>query len=322
MHNGPLLQPPHFNMNASTRNRSAPAVSLVLAAALCAALAACGSKPTAPAAPPPAPAAAPEPQPLVAPVAAPAPPTAAQQQQAQKAAQGAIELLEQGNEEQARKELQQALSLDPANKLALSLMRQMSDDPVATLGKESFPYVVHSGDTLSRIAGRFMGDIYSFYILARYNGIKVPRHVAGGQTIRIPGKAPPASALTAAPGRADSRRAEPAEAAAPAAPPAAAETAFRSGEAAAKAGMLEKALGDYRRAAGLGHPSATTQADATAKRLIDIHARNARAAMARQDADGAIRSWDEVLEIDPRNETARLEKQKALRLKDKAKAPG
>ena len=225
-----------------------------------------------------------------------------------------------GNEEQARKELQHALSLDPANKLALSLTRQMTEDPVATLGKESFPYVVQSGDSLSRIAGRFLGDIYSFHILARYNGIKVPRHVAGGQTIRIPGKAPPV--------RAEPRRAEPAPAAAvaaapaptPAATPVAAETAFRSGEAAAKAGMLEKALGDYRRAAGLGHPSATAQADATAKRLIDIHSRNALAAMARQDLDGAIRSWDEVLEIEPGNETARLEKQKALRLKDKVKA--
>jgi hypothetical protein len=42
--------------------------------------------------------------------------------------------------------------------------------------------------------------------------------------------------------------------------------------------------------------------------------------MARQDLDGAIRSWDRVLAIDPVNETARLERQKALRLKDKVKA--
>jgi hypothetical protein len=322
-------------MTASTRIASAPAASLLLTAALLAALAGCGSKSKQPASP----AATTPGSTTVAPLSATtqsapmsvpaAPPSAAAQQQAQKTAQGAIELLEVGNEEQARSELQNALALDPGNKLAQNLMRQMTEDPQAALGKESFPYVVRSGDTLSRIAGRFLGDIYSFHILARYNGIKVPRQVGEGQTLRIPGKAPSAAALAApAPVRAEPRRAEPAApAAAPAAPApvaeassTAAETAFRSGDAATKAGMYEKALGDYRRAAGLGHPSAAAQADATAKRLIDIHSRNAHAAMARQDLDGAIRSWDQVLEIDANNETARLEKQKALRLKDKVKA--
>jgi tetratricopeptide (TPR) repeat protein len=258
------------------------------------------------------------------------PPTPAAQQQAQKAAQGAVELLEGGNEEQARNDLQNALSLDPGNKLAQNLMRQMTEDPVATLGKESFPYVVRGGDTLSRIAGRFLGDIYAFHILARYNGIRVPRQVGEGQTIRVPGKAPPPAAVAPrepAPARPEPRPAPVAQpqAAPPAAEPtpSAAETAYRTGDAAAKAGMLEKALADFKRAAALGHPNGAAQADAMAKRLIDTHSRNAHAAMARQDLDGAIRSWDLVLEIDPGNETARLEKQKALRLKDKIKAlPG
>jgi LysM repeat protein len=276
----------------------------------------------------PAAAAAPA-QPAPPPVPA-APPTAAQQQQAQKTAQGVIELLELGKEEQARNELKAALALDPNNKLALNLTRQMSEDPVAALGRESFPYVVRGGDTLSRIAGTYLGDIYAFHILARYNNIKVPRQVAAGQTIRIPGKAQPPSAQgtrtqarRAAPAVAPTTAAAPVVAAPRPAEPGSADLAYRSGEAANKAGMYEKALADYRRAAGLGHPRAGAQADATAKRLIDIHSRNAHAAMARQDLDGAIRSWDEVLDIDPGNETARLEKQKALRLKDKVKAlPG
>ena len=41
-------------------------------------------------------------------------------------------LLEVGNEEQARSELQNALALDPNNKLALNLMRQMTEDPVVS----------------------------------------------------------------------------------------------------------------------------------------------------------------------------------------------
>jgi tetratricopeptide (TPR) repeat protein len=313
-------------MTASTRNGMTLIASLVLAAAL-ATLTGCGSQKPAPSPDESTVATPPAAQP--APPVPAAPPTAAQQQQAQKVAQGVIELLEVGNEVQARNELQNALALDPNNKLALNLMRQMNEDPVAALGRESFPYVVRSGDTLSRIAGTYLGDIYAFHILARYNNIKVPRQVHAGQTIRVPGKAPSAAAQAT---RTEPRRAEPQPA--PAAPPVAAapppptepspaEVAFRSGEAANKAGMYEKALADYRRAAGLGHLKAPAQADATAKRLTDIHSRNAHAAMARQDLDGAIRSWDQVLEIDPNNETARLEKQKALRLKDKVKAlPG
>lgn len=325
-------------MTPFTRHGKAPAAALVLSAIVVAVLTGCGSKTPKPEAAP-APAQSTTLPPLSStssqpPLLVPAqPPTPAAQQQAQKTAQGVIDLLEGGNEEQARKELQLALSLDPNNKLALNLMKQMTEDPVATLGKESFPYVVRSGDTLSRIAGRFLGDIYSFHILARYNNIKVPRQVGAGQTLRIPGKAPPPAALNE-PARPAPPRVEPAPAAAapppppPPPPPVAetvspAETAFRSGDAASKAGMLEKALSDYKKAAALGHPAAAAQADATAKRLVDIHSRNAMAAMARQDLDGAVRSWDRVLEIEPDNETARLEKQKALRLKDKVKAlPG
>ena len=327
-------------MTPFTRHGKAPAAALVLSAIVVAVLTGCGSKTPKPEAAP-APAQSTTLPPLSStssqpPLQVPAqPPTPAAQQQAQKTAQGVIDLLEGGNEEQARKELQFALSLDPNNKLALNLMKQMTEDPVATLGKESFPYVVRSGDTLSRIAGRFLGDIYSFHILARYNNIKVPRQVGAGQTLRIPGKAPsPAALTTNEPVRPAPTRVDPAPAAVappppPPPPPPVAETvspaeaAFRSGDAASKAGMLEKALSDYKKAAALGHPAAAAQADATAKRLVDIHSRNAMAAMARQDLDGAVRSWDRVLEIEPDNETARLEKQKALRLKDKVKAlPG
>jgi hypothetical protein len=314
----------------ATTDRSAPsrlAGTAALMSALVAALAlsACATKPAEPPAEPPAtapaaPAPAPEPPP---------PPTPAMQAQAQKVAQGVVELLEAGNEDQARAELQRALSLDPANKLALNLQKQMSEDPQATLGRESFPYVVRSGDTLSRIAGRFLGDIYAFHILARYNNIKVPRQVGEGTTIRIPGKAPPPE--VARPTRPVPTKPEPAPeptpapppvAAAPVAPaePSAGEKAFRSAEASAKAGNLERALADYKQAASLGVAAAGPKVDATSKRLVDTHSRNARSALARQDLDGAIKSWDKVLELDPANDTAKLERQKALRLKEKVNA--
>ena len=135
-----------------------------------------------------------EPAPVEAPPAAPALPPLTPPQ-AQKMAIAAADLLEAGNEEQAKADLQRVLASEPGNKLAQNLLRQITADPVAVLGRESFPYTVRSSDTLSRIAGRFLGDIYSFYILARYNDIKIPRQVAGGQVIRIPGKAPPPGVL-------------------------------------------------------------------------------------------------------------------------------
>lgn len=226
----------------------------------------------------------------------------------------AADLLEAGNEEQAGAELKHALSLDPGNKLALSLVRQMSEDPVARFGRESFAYVVHSGDTLSRIAGRFLGDIYLFHALARYNGIKVPRQVAEGQTLRIPGKAP-APPVEAAKGRPDGA---PATATvvteAPEASPA--ERAFRGAQAAEKAGNFDKAYADYKSAVSLGYPGASAGVATMRKKLVDIHSRAARSALARQNLDGAIAAWDRVLQLKPGDETAQLERQKVLRLKE------
>lgn len=300
--------------------------ALLLSTATCL-LVACQTPPQAPdAEPAPAPV-APPPRP-----AEPAPPpvptgpaSPAAQAQAQKTAMVAVNLLETGREDQARVELQNALTLDPANKLALNLMRQLTVDPVATLGRESFAYTVRSSDTLSQIAGRFMGDIYAFYILARYNDIKVPRQVAGGQVIRIPGKAPPPGTLER-----EARRA--AEAPTPAPPPAAPPTpaapppppeptagmlALRSAETAERAGDLERAAAEYKRAASLDQPAAAGKAEDVRKRLVSRYTVNARTAFVKQDLNGSIRAWDKVLELDPNNDTAKLERQKALMLQKK-----
>ena len=56
------------------------------------------------------------------------------------------------------------------------------------------------------------------------------------------------------------------------------------------------------------------------RRLVSNHTQAARAAMAKQDLDATIRNWDRVLEIDSTNETARLERQRALTLRDKLKS--
>jgi hypothetical protein len=47
--------------------------------------------------------------------------------------------------------------------------------------------------------------------------------------------------------------------------------------------------------------------------------RAARAAFAKQDLDGAIAAWDRVLVLDPNNSTAKLERQRAVELKERLK---
>ncbi len=308
----------------------------VLSAALAASLAACANtSSTAPdkgsaAWPAANPASAPKPE---APVAPPPPPlTPVTQAQAQKLALAAATLLESGREEPARAELQKALVGDPNNRLALNLMTQITVDPMTVLGHESFNYTVRPNDTMSGIAGRFLGDIYSFYILARYNNIAVPRQVAGGQVLRIPGKAPPRDATSP---RAEPPAVAPAAVAPtlalppspPAAPPpppepTAGERAMRTARASEKAGNLEQARTDYLAVTKLDQAGAQAKAEQLGKQLVQRYSLNARTAFAKQDLAGAIGAWDRVLVIDPANDTAKLERQRAQVLKNKAEKLG
>lgn len=241
--------------------------------------------------PPPGPAAAP-------PVPAPPPPeptatapvSPSQVQQGQRLALAAVEMLEQGHEEQALAEIGRALQADPGNRLAQSLLRQVQADPQQLLGRESFSYRVQPGESLSRIAGRFLNDVHLFYALARYNDIKVPRQVQEGQLIRVPGKAPPPTPAPPAPPPAPLPHSAPAVSA-PAAtesppavpsPPAAAPESPRGGAA----------PGD--------------------EALVSQHYRRGLALMAQQKPAEAIGAFDAVLERDPQHANAKLRRAQAL----------
>ena len=281
------------------------------------------------------PPALPAPAPAVTPPAAPTGPVGpAAQQQAQKIALAAAEMLESGNEEPARGELKRALGVDPQNKLALNLSRQMTADPVATLGRESFAYTVRPSDTMSRIAQRFLGDVYAFYILARYNDIKVPKQVSSGQVIRVPGKAPPPGAAPAAERAAPAATPHPAAAppsiesvlrapqAAPPQPPpepTPGERAMRAAAAAERAADLPRARAEYLNAASLNQPGAAAKAEQLRTQLVTRYSVNARNALARQDLDGAIGNWQRVIDLDADNATARLELERVRGLKEKLK---
>jgi LysM repeat protein len=240
-------------------------------------------------------------------------------------------MLQAGHEDAARNELKRALALDAQNKLGQSLSRQLTADPAATLGRESFAYTVRAGDTLAALAQRQLGDAYLFYLLARYNGIKVPNKLSAGQVIRLPGKArdpsstppppppPPAppSSLTPPPPPALPPAPAPAPTPSPAEVPTPGAQAMREGEAAERAGDLPGALAAYSRANGAGQAGAAEKVAQVRTALLNRYTLAARTAFTKQDLDGAIANWKKVLELDPNSTTAHSGLERAMAMKKK-----
>ena len=102
----------------------------------------------------------------------------------------ALRLLQQGDYENARNELNWALQEKPSLQIATNLLEQMDADPIDYLGLKSFFYDVQPGDSLSIIAKKFLKDPLKFVILARYNKLDNPSKLAPGQRIRVPGEMP------------------------------------------------------------------------------------------------------------------------------------
>jgi len=238
-------------------------------------------------------------------LAAPATPSTADKAGAQELALHAVSLLDEGREAEAKAELTKALALDHNNALAESLMSQITDDPAATLGSKSFRYIAKQGDTLSKIAETFLKDQYKFYILARYNNIAVPRSLRAGQVIKVPGSPPPSTAPAAkAEGIEQGKSAQ-------------AEHLYQDGQQAVRDGDKDRAYDFFIQAVRLEPKDQRSRAAAEQLKpeLVALHDRKAREALRRQDLNTTIKEWDRVLELDPGNETARLERQRAEELK-------
>ena len=287
----------------------------------------CATPPPAPApAPTPAPVAPPPPAPVVEapkPVAPPVPELSPAQAraQAQKLAIESITQLQNGDEPVAQKTLEEALKLDPSNELAKKLMDLIKADPQKELGTVFFRYTVQRDDSLSKIAQQYMGDRYRFHILARYNDISNPSKLAAGQVIKIPGRQPAATARPVAP-----PPPEPTDEAAKAAaavetstPRSASLALMQQGTDYQKAGNLEGAYDAFREAA-LRDPAnrdAAAQRDATRNSLTRRYEREAAQAFQRQNLDEAINKWDRVLALEPGNQKAKLERERAIDLRKK-----
>ena len=276
----------------------------------------------APAPPPPAPVAPPPEPPKPTPPPEPQLSPAQARAQAQKLTVEAITQLQNGDEPAAQKTLEQALTLDPSSDLARKLMDQIKADPQKELGATFFRYTVQRDDSMSKIAQQYLGDRYKFHILAKYNDISNPSKLAAGQVIKVPGRAPPPG--TPKP-PAPAPTAEPTDEAAKAASP---ETAtprtasmqlMQQGADLAKAGNLEGAYDAYREASlrDPGNSAASAQRDATRGQLARRYEREAAQAFQRQNLDEAINKWDRVLALEPNNQKARLERERAIDLRKK-----
>jgi len=189
-------------------------------------------------------------------------------------------------------------------------------DAQQELGSASFAYTVQPGDTLAKIAQTYLGDRYRFYILAKYNSIANPSRLLGGQVIRIPGQAPkPVAAAPPRPQETTPPHAEP-----PTSPRRKeAERFHAEGLKQLGGGNLESAYEAFNSAANRDptFEAAQQQREAARRELVTRYQREANTAFQRQELDGAIRKWDQVLALEPDNDVARLRKAQALDLKEK-----
>ncbi len=231
---------------------------------------------------------------------------------AQERFRSALGLLETGEPGPARAELLAYLEEKPRSDVARDLLRQIESDALEYYPAEYRQITLTSGESLSTLAKRYLGDIYQFYALAKYNGISEPRRLRTGQSLRIPLTATAAAAFAIdddpeAMAREVAARAE--AAAVPgeivtAEPVTASEATVDSPEAEMTVEVLpEPALQPMVAEAPSGNPA-------------DLH-REALNAFRAQNLEKAIGLWDQVLALDPEHENAGLYRAQAVELQNR-----
>lgn len=168
-------------------------------------------------------------------------------------------LLLDGDLREARKRIRASLKRDPQNPAVQLLRDSIERDPKELLGPQSYDHVVRSGETITDLAQRLLGNRLKAYQLGRYNGLSAPFALTPGQPIRIPGTPPRIEPVRRPPAPPRAIPNQPPAAAAPAKPaprpaapavnPAAARQLRTAGLAALNQGNVTRAVGLLRRAA-------------------------------------------------------------------------
>lgn len=98
----------------------------------------------------------------------------------------AMQLLEKGEPEQARAELEAYLAERPRSPRVKEVIKQIDTPASQYYPRKSFTVTMQKGETISTLARDYLGEVFSFYALAKYNGITEPAKIDAGQKIRIP----------------------------------------------------------------------------------------------------------------------------------------
>ncbi|MDO8862670.1 LysM domain-containing protein [Haliea sp. E1-2-M8] len=213
---------------------------------------------------------------------------------AQELFRAALSLLETGNAGEARAHLIAYLEENPRSAVASDLLRQIEADSREYYPSEYREIALMSGESLSTLAQRYLGDVYQFYALAKYNDIVEPRQLRAGQTLRIP-----LTAIAIAAFAADD---DP-------------EATAREVAATAEAGAAEAAAEAEAPAEALPQP-APALARAPDGNPADLH-REALNAFRAHNLEQAISLWDQVLVLDPEHENAGLYRAQAVKLQNR-----
>jgi len=269
-----------------------------------------------------------------------------------------IAALANGQEYKAKQALNLALCSNPNDKIAQNFLEQINSDLYPP--EPFFEYTVAEGDTLSKIAERFLDDRFKFYALAKFNGIENPSMVKPGKVIKGPGEKPPEAAAAPEPETIEPEAQEESVKELPAAEEAGAETemseispseqttapgpsVFETDKEHAeseKTIKINKLYDDALQAlesgkAGQAHTflgqilelepnnaQAREKLNEVQGQLIETYSRDAMFAYRRQELNKAVRLWDQVLELDPANEMAKLRRAEAVDLMDRLQKLG
>ena len=211
-------------------------------------------------------------------------------------------LLEQGEPESARVELLVYLQDQPNSQVGQDLLEQI-DLPATTYFPEDYREIqLQSGVSLPSLSQHFLGSVYKFHALAKYNGIAEPGALTTGEVIRIP-LTPEAREAFVAQERGVSLE----------------EQEIVDDSTGETEAGYPKAVLETEDVQEDVAPVVETAAPVEAGSTTDVEKlyREALNAYRAQDLDKAITLWDQVLAIDPDYETARLYRSQAIGLKEK-----
>ncbi|MCW9000346.1 MAG: LysM peptidoglycan-binding domain-containing protein, partial [Kangiellaceae bacterium] len=99
----------------------------------------------------------------------------------------AVRFLETGKQQDAKQLLKEVLLFNPKHDKAILLNRQLSEPSEAFFGTDkSLSYSIKPGDSLGKIAHKWLGESLYFVGLAKLNNITNPSRLEPGKKIKIP----------------------------------------------------------------------------------------------------------------------------------------